>query len=179
MTFTDVVETLVVAANLGVFLLIVLMVNERLRAGYSRIERQVQDIVLRRSAAEADRDQLSSSMDEHRQTIATIEGNIRSAQEELASLEKRHAEIDLPVHYSATPLEEVDFRFPGWRLVAINPYLGQRALQLTETAYQWNEGRHYDIPAPTHATARAILEKLLPPGDGFTVRLVTDEKSVA
>jgi hypothetical protein len=176
-TLTDFIETLVVAANLGIFLLVVLTISERLRAGWRFVERQVQEIVSRREQAEKDQSHYDDTLTDERKKVAEIESQISRARSELESLEGRHGETDLPFFYTATPIEGVDPRFPSWRLMAHNPQLGQRAMQLSETAYQWNEGRFYEIPAPTHAAARAALERILPPQDGFFVRVVDDEKS--
>jgi hypothetical protein len=173
----DIVETLVVAANLGIFLLIVLTISERLRNGYRLVEMQVNEIIARREQAEKDQGRYDEALQDERKKVADLEGQISRARAELESLEQRHGELDLPLIYTATPADGVDPRFPPWRLVAHNPQLGQRAMQLSDAAYQWNEGRYYEIPAPNHATARAHLEKLLPPQDGFFVRLVDDEKS--
>ncbi|MBP7066475.1 hypothetical protein [Ferrovibrio sp.] len=177
MTLSDVIETLVVAANLGMFLLIVLTVAERLRDGWRSVELQVQDVIARREQAEKDQSHYDEALSDERKKVADLDQQIARARSELESLEMRHAETDLPFIYTATPIEGVDPRFPPWRLVVHNPQLGQRAMQLSDAAYQWNEGRYYEVPAPTHAAARAHLERLLPPQDSFFVRIVDDERS--
>ncbi len=177
MTLNDMVEILVVAANLGIFLLIVLTVAERLRDGWRVVELQVQDIVSRREQAEKDQDRFDEALTTERKKVGELEEQIARAHNELEALQERHGHTDLPLIYTATPIEGVDTRFPAWRLMVHNPQLGQRAMQLSETAYQWNEGRFYEIPAPTHAAARSHLERMLPPQDGFFVRIVDDERS--
>lgn len=177
MGVNDLVEILVVAANLGIFLMIVLMISDRLRIGWDGVKRQVQDVSQRRAQAEAEVKNGEKVLADEKDAVVEVERQIETAQRELAALERRHQETDLPVVYTVTPAEGIDPRFPAWRLNAFNPQIGQRAWQISDPAYQWNEGRTYEIPAPNHAAARAVLEKILPPADGFFVRLVEEEKS--
>ncbi len=177
MTLSDFIETLVVAANLGIFLLIVLTISERLRSGWGTVEREVQEIVARREFTERDRARFDESVEEERRAVSALDDQIDRAKEDLAALNKRHAEVDLPFIYTASPVEGIDPRFPSWRLLAHNPQIGQRSMQLSETAFQWNEGRFYEIPAPNHVVARSILERMLPASDGFFVRVIDDERS--
>lgn len=177
MTLSDFIETLVVAANLGIFLLIVLTISERLRAGWGTVEREVNEVIARREFTEHDRIRFDESVEEERRAVSALEDQIARAQEELSALNKRHAEVDLPFIYTASPVEGIDPRFPSWRLLAHNPQIGQRSMQLSETAFQWNEGRFYEIPAPNHVVARSILERMLPASDGFFVRVIDDERS--
>ncbi len=169
MTLGDFIETLVVAANLGIFLLIVLTISERLRAGWSTVEREVQEVIARREFTEHDRVRFDESVAEESNAVATLDEQIGRAQDELQAINKRHAEVDLPFIYTASPMEGIDPRFPSWRLLAHNPQLGQR--------FQWNEGRFYEIPAPNHVVARSILERMLPANEGFFVRVMDDERS--
>lgn len=177
MTLSDFIETLVVAANLGIFLLIVLTISERLRAGWSTVEREVHDIVARREFTDNDRVRFDESVEAESRAVGALDDQIQRAQDELSDIKKRHAEVDLPFIYSASPMEGVDPRFPAWRLLAHNPQLGQRSMQLSETAFQWNEGRFYEVPAPNHVVARSILERMLPATEGFFVRVMDDERS--
>jgi len=179
MTLTDVVELLVVAANLGVLLLTLMTISERLRAGWVYIEQQVVETKQRREQVTTDLEKCEKVVQQEDEAIAELERQIQRATEEYQAQERRHAETDLPFVYTSAVIENVDTRFPSWRLVAHNAEIGRKVVHLSDPAYQWNEGRFYEVPAPNQVIARANLEKLLPPQDGFFVRLVDDEKNNA
>lgn len=175
MTLMDFVEFLVLAANLGVLLLIVMTVSERIRAGWNYIEQQLNEAKAQTEMLGRDLKMGDTALQEATEKVADLERQIHRANDELEEQERRHGETDLPFSYTSALIENVDLRFPSWRLIAHNADLGHKVVHLSDPAYQWNEGRLYEVPAPNYVIARATLEKLLPPQDGFFVRLLDDE----
>jgi len=163
------VGILAAGANIAIALMIILLLGERSHAAWIRVRVRADELTglkaeVERNAAESQR--VVQGLQEE---IADVKNQVVRAEQDIESLVKRHRETDLPVGYTATPVDVVDRRYRTWRVVVRNTDLGASAGSFSHPSHRWIEGRFYEVPAPNMDYAVSTMQSRFLLRDGFTV----------
>lgn len=168
-TVTQIIGILAIAANIGIALMIIILLGERSHAAWSRVGQQASELEMIRAQLQAQVNEAEAVIRDGRGDIENLRKQLQNVEADVAAVQQRQKETDLPVGYVATPVDVVDRRYRTWRVVVRNPDLGAEAGALSHPAYRWIEGRYYDIPAANMEYAIDALQSRFPARDGFTV----------
>ena len=168
-TVTHVIGILAIAANIGIALMIIILLGERSHAAWTRVGLQASELGMIREQLQAQVNEAEAVIQNGRGDIDALRKQLQNVEADVAAVEVRQKNTDLPVGYVATPVDVVDRRYRTWRVVVRNPELGAEAGALSHPAYRWIEGRFYDIPAANMEYAIDSLQGRFPARDGYTV----------
>ena len=169
LTITQVIGMLAVAANIGIALMIIILLGERSHAAWNRVGQQADELMMVREQLQAQVNEAEAVIRTGRGDIDDLRRQLQNVEADIASVQQRQKETDLPVGYVATPVDVVDRRYRTWRVVVRNHDLGAEAGALSHPAYRWIEGRLYDIPAANMEVAVDAMQTRFLVRDGFTV----------
>lgn len=172
MDMNDVVQILIIGANLGLLVVVVLLTIDRAQVGWSKV-----------AFAARQAQQFNRTIDE---TIGAIENatkesgieaqrlreQIQLAEEVHVRTVTRHQKEELHFAYKVAVPDTYDQNGPVWEFVISNPQEADRAPDAQHPAAAWDDGRIYLVQAATEAAARQMLVKRLPEESGFRITLI-------
>lgn len=160
---------LAAGANIAIAVAIILLLGERSHAAWTRVRLRAEELTALKEEVARSIEESERVVQNLQDEIATVKNQVVRAEQDLEGLTKRHRETDLPVGYTATPLDVVDRRYRTWRVVVRNADLGADAGSFSHPSHRWVEGRFYEIPAPNMDYAVSSMQARFLARDGFTV----------
>lgn len=168
-TLPQFIGILAAAANIGIAVMIVILLGERSHAAWTRVRLRAEEFIALHAELEVSAGESERAVQQMREDIADLKSQVQRAEQDIESLNKRHRETDLPVGYTATPVDVVDRRYRTWRVVVRNADLGADAGSFSHPAHRWIEGRLFDVPAANMDYAVEMMQSRFLARDGYTV----------
>jgi hypothetical protein len=160
---------LAAGANIAIALMIILLLGERSHAAWTRVRLRAEALTALKLETERSVEESLRTVQRQQEEIADVKSQIVRAEHDLDSLTRRHKETDLPIGYTATPIDMVDRRYRTWRVVVRNTELGADAGSFSHPSHRWIEGRFYEVPAPNMDYAVTYMQSRFLARDGFMV----------
>lgn len=175
------VGILAAAANIGIAVMIILLLGERSHAAWTLVRIKAEEVTALRGTLESQAATGQAVLEQMRDDIAALKGQITRAQQDAEALAQRHKTADLPLAYTAVPVDAVDRRYRTWTVIVRNPDMGMDAGSFTHPAHRWIDGRLYEVPAATMDHAVEEMKARFPSREGYVVepaRSQTDREAI-